>query len=149
MRVDKVTRPGAQKVKGKKKPDEASKGESISFSEILACTEYDERRDELQKALDEIDQKGRELVENRTVETLYEYKAMIKGFIDEVVEKGFEIKSRRGYSRVGRNKVLKTVSQVDDKLVELTNMILKREHKEINLLKKVGEIQGLLVNLFV
>ncbi|MDH8678947.1 YaaR family protein [Fusibacter bizertensis] len=121
----------------------------ISFTEILAVKDYDQQKQELQKALDEIDKKGQDLVENRTVENLYAYKDLIKGFIEETVLKGLEIKERRGFSRSGRTKVMRTVAEVDAKLLELTNLILKREHKEINVLKKVGEIQGLLVNIMI
>ncbi|GAU75461.1 DUF327 domain-containing protein [Fusibacter sp. 3D3] len=121
----------------------------ISFTEILAHKDYDRQKEALQKALDEIDRKGQALVENRTVETLFEYKKMIKDFIEETVHKGFEIRERRGFSRTGRNKVMRTVVEVDAKLTELTDLILKREHKEINILKKVGEIQGLLINLII
>lgn len=121
----------------------------ISFTEILAIKDYDQQKQELQKALDEIDKKGQDLVENRTVENLYAYKDLIKGFIEETVMKGLEIKERRGFSRSGRTKVMRTVAEVDAKLLELTNLILKREHKEINVLKKVGEIQGLLVNIMI
>ncbi|MDO4799796.1 MAG: YaaR family protein [Bacillota bacterium] len=121
----------------------------IQFTEILAKKDYDEQKRALQEALDEIDRKGRALVEERTVENLYEYKDMIRGFIEDTVHKGFELRERRGFSRTGRTKVMRTVAEIDAKLVELTNLILKREHKELNLLKKVGEIQGLLVNLVV
>lgn len=121
----------------------------ISFTEILAFKDYDQQKQELQKALDEIDKKGQSLVENRTVENLYAYKELIKGFIEETVMKGLEIRERRGFSRTGRTKVMRTVAEVDAKLVELTNLIIKREHKEINVLKKVGEIQGLLVNILI
>lgn len=121
----------------------------ISFTEILAFKDYDQQKQALQKALDEIDKKGQDLVENRTVENLYAYKDLIKGFIEETVMKGLEIRERRGFSRTGRTKVMRTVAEIDAKLVELTNLIIKREHKEINVLKKVGEIQGLLVNILI
>lgn len=121
----------------------------ISFTEILAFKDYDQQKQELQKALDEIDKKGQALVENRTVENLYAYKDLIKGFIEETVLNGLEIRERRGFSRTGRTKVMRTVAEIDAKMVELTNLIIKREHKEINVLKKVGEIQGLLVNILI
>ena len=121
----------------------------ISFTEILAFKDYDQQKEELQKALDEIDKKGQSLVENRTVENLYVYKDLIKGFIEETVMKGLEIRERRGFSRTGRTKVMRTVAEVDAKLIELTNLIIKREHKGINVLKKVGEVQGLLVNILI
>lgn len=122
---------------------------AIKFTEILAVKDYDRQKDALQQALDLIDKKGRALVEQRTVENLYAYKALIQSFIEEVVHKGFEMREKRGFSRIGRAKVLRTVAEVDAKLVELTNLIVKREHKEINVLNKVGEIKGLLVNLIL
>jgi len=121
----------------------------ISFSEILAISDYQAQKDALQVILDEIDIKGQQLVENRTVENLYTYKRMIKSFVDEVVKNGYEVNERRSFSRAGRAKVMRTVSEIDAKLVDLTNLIIKREHKEINVLKKVGEIKGLLINLMI
>lgn len=149
MKVGKTTgtsKVSSGQVSNSPKTDERPK---ISFTEILAQKDYDKQKEALQYALDEIDHKGQALVENRTVENLYEYKDLIRGFIEETVHKGFEMREKRGFSRMGRAKVLRTVAEVDAKLVELTNLILKREHKEISVLRKVGEIQGLLVNLIL
>lgn len=96
-----------------------------------------------------MDEKGKALVENRTVETLYEYKSMVKQFIEEAVEVGLKISERRGYGRHGRNKILKTVDNIDEKLLQLTDLVLQKESKHINILSKVGEIKGLLVNLYL
>ncbi|MES9803355.1 DUF327 family protein, partial [Priestia megaterium] len=40
------------------------------------------------------------------------------------------------------------VKEVDTKLVDLTNDILQKEKDSLNLLKRVGEIQGLLINMY-
>ncbi len=119
----------------------------ITFTEILAQKDYDSQKRALDEALAEIDEKGKALVEERTVENLYAYKDMIRSFIEEVLDKGIQLQERRGFTRVGRTKILRTVSEIDKKLVDLTNIILRREKREINLLKRVGEIQGLLVDL--
>lgn len=119
----------------------------ITFTEVLAQKDYDSQKRALEQALSEIDKKGKALTEERTIENLYIYKDMIREFIEEVLQNGFEIKERRGFSRAGRTKILRTVSEIDKKLVDLTNIILKREQRELNLLKRVGEIQGLLVDL--
>lgn len=144
MKVNRVSKSSTSKnrasVTKKEKP-------AIQFTEILAQKNYDDQKRALQEVLDEIDQKGKSLVEDRTVENLYEYKEMIRGFVEEVVENGYQVVARRGFSRVGRTKVMRAVAEIDAKLIELTNLILKREHKELNLLKKVGEIQGLLVDI--
>lgn len=150
MKVSKTSKPS--KTAAPSAPKETASVSAvgkISFTEILAHKEYDQQKEALQQALDEIDKKGQALIENRTVETLFEYKNMIRDFIEETVNNGFEIRERRGFSRTGRNKVMRTVVEIDSKLTELTNLIIKREHKEINILNKVGEIQGLLINLII
>lgn len=144
MKVNKTQK--STKTTGQSKPKSVD-APTIKFTEILAHKDYDQQKIALQKALDEIDRRGKDLIENRTVEHLYAYKKLIQNFIEEVVHHGFEMREKRGFSRTGRAKVLRTVAEIDAKLVELTNLIVKREHKEINVLTKVGEIKGLLVNL--
>ena len=122
----------------------------ITFREILEDQNDDERRRQLLQALlDDVDDKGRELVENRTVESLFAYKNMVKSFIEEAVEYGLKVAEKRGYGRVGRNKVLKSVDSIDEKLLQLTDLVLQKETKHMNILGKVGEIKGLLVNLYL
>lgn len=146
MKVTKVTGKSSKVPVSSKPQTEVPR---ISFTEVLAQKDYDAQKRALQEVLDTIDQKGKALVEDRTIENLYQYKDMIRSFIEEVLENGFELKERRGFSRVGRTKILRTVSEIDKKLVDLTNIILKREQRELNLLKKVGEIQGLLVDIML
>lgn len=147
MKVGKTSNASKTKASAAAPASKTPERPRISFTEILSHKEYDQQKEALQRALDEIDIKGQALVENRTVENLFAYKDLIRGFIEETVYKGYEMREKRGFSKMGRAKVLRTVAELDAKLVELTNLILKREHKEINILKKVGEIQGLLVNL--
>lgn len=122
----------------------------VTFMEILADENDDERRRQLlQELLDEVDKKGRDLVENRTVESLFAYKNLVKSFIEEAVDFGLKISEKRGYGRAGRTKILRSVENVDEKLLQLTDLVLQKETKHINILGKVGEIKGLLVNLYL
>lgn len=122
----------------------------VSFQEILADENDDERRRQLlQELLEDVDRKGRELVENRTVESLFAYKNMVKSFIEEAVDYGLKVAEKRGYGRAGRTKVLRSVENIDEKLLQLTDLVLQKETKHISILGKVGEIKGLLVNLYL
>ncbi len=147
MKVKKVGRTSNNKVGSGKKVERPK----ITFTEILST--LDDNRDRSKELLDEllkdIESKGKELIEHRTVETLVEYRNMIKGFVEEAVEEGYKIEERRGFSRSGRTRVMRTVKEVDKQLVNLTNMILGQEKKQIKLLEKIGQIQGLLVNLTI
>lgn len=121
----------------------------VTFTEILSHLEDDRDRSKemLDQLLKDIEEKGKDLIEHRTVETLIEYRDMIKGFVEEAIESGYEIAQHRGFSKSGRSRIMRTVKEVDRRLLELTNMILKQEKKQIRLLEKLGQIQGLLVNL--
>ena len=122
----------------------------VTFQEILADQNDDERRRQLlQELLDDVEKKGRALVENRTVESLFAYKNMVKSFIEEAVDYGLKIAEKRGYGRAGRTKILRSVENIDEKLLQLTDLVLQKESKHINILSKVGEIKGLLVNLYL
>ena len=48
----------------------------------------------------------------------------------------------------GSAKVYKLVKEVDKKLVDLTNAVLDKEDKSIRLLSMIGEIQGMLINIY-
>lgn len=147
MKVSRTSK--AKKTSQTKKPITSREIPRISFTEVLNVKEEDKQREVLEEILDAIKDKGRRLSENRTVESLYEYKKMVKDFVEDAVEYGLKISERRGFSRAGRSKIMRTVSSVDDKLLELTDIILKQETKQLNILKKVGEIEGLLINLFI
>jgi uncharacterized protein YaaR (DUF327 family) len=138
---------GTDKIKFKKKlVDETNR---ISFIEILATTEEDQMRTVLTEVLEQINKKGKELVNSRTVENLLEYKKMVKDFIEDAVDFGLKVNARRGYGLSGRTKILRTVSTIDKRLIELTDIIINQEAKGVRLLEKVGQIEGLLINVFV
>lgn len=121
----------------------------VQFSEIMDQSEYKQSREHLEQLLKHIQEEGKKLTESKTIESLIHYKKLVKGFIEDALHMGLKIEERRGYSRVGRTKALKIISMIDEKLIELTDEFLSSERKSIRLLEKVGELQGLLVNLFV
>lgn len=145
MKVNRTQR--AQSQSGGVKKAQATP--SVSFSELLGDKQEDQTREHLHQLMRDIEVKGRELGDRKTVELLVEYKEMIKSFIEEAVEFGIKVEERRGLSRRGRSKVLKVVATVDEKLIELTDAVLSQEKRQIAILEKIGQIQGLLVNLFV
>jgi uncharacterized protein YaaR (DUF327 family) len=118
--------------------------EKISFTEILA-----ERRDslnveKLKKLVADIEKKGKVLANTCTAEDLMEYKKMIKSFFDEVIKHSLKVEQRSAFRRM---KILKTVEVVDQKLLDLSDAILKQQEKGLSILAKIGQIQGLLVDI--
>lgn len=143
----KVSRVSPSKAPGAVHKTEPKTG--VSFSQLMGDKQEEQDREELREILREIEKKGRQLTEKRTVEVMLEYKEMIKGFVEQAVNFGLKVEERRGLSRSGRSRMMKVVSMIDEKLVELTDMVLDQERPQIRILEKIGQLQGLLVNLFV
>lgn len=121
----------------------------VSFSQLMGDKQDEHDQDQLKEMLKEIEKQGKHLAENRTVEVMLEYKEMIRGFVEKAVNSGLKVEERRGLSRSGRSRMMKVVTMIDEKLVELTDMVLDQEKPQMKLLEKIGQLQGLLVNLFV
>lgn len=122
--------------------------ESITFTDVMAKKQRDLTHERLSQLVTKIDEQGRHLAKNQTVDALRKYKALVKEFMDDAVKNGFELHEERGFNRRGTTKIYKLVKEVDRKLVDLTNDVLNKSTNELQLLARVGEIQGLLVNIY-
>lgn len=121
---------------------------TFAFDEILALTEEENEKHQLDELLEDIRKKGRELSEKRDVEILIEYKEMVKSFVEEAVTYGLKIVESRGHGRAGRSKIMRMVSMIDEKMINLTEELIQQEKSSIKLLTKIGEIEGLLLNIY-
>ncbi|KFL16474.1 YaaR family protein [Geobacillus stearothermophilus] len=144
MEVQKVTRTGLANV-GRKND---APMESVSFTEVMAKTRRDVVWERINEQVRQIEEQGKKLAESRTVEDLRKYKQLVKSFLDDAVKNGLQLEEQRGFSRGGRARIYKLVKEVDQKLVELTNEVLKKEQKGLEILRLVGEIQGLIINIY-
>ncbi|MEE3896441.1 YaaR family protein [Priestia megaterium] len=121
---------------------------SGSFTGVMAKKQKELTNEHLTQVINKIEEQGKQLVKNQTIDSLRKYKTLVKQFMNEVVKNGFELYEERGFNHRGTTKVYKLVKEVDTKLVDLTNDILQKEKNSLNLLKRVGEIQGLLINMY-
>lgn len=62
---------------------------------------------------------------------------------------GMELKQSHTWNRFGEGRRLKIIDTIDARLVELAQDILDEEKEAIDLLDKIGEIKGLLINLYM
>lgn len=144
MEIQKVGKAGLDKVKGKNNIPT----ESVSFQEVMAKGRQQTVYDKLSKFVEEIEDQGKVLAENRTVDELRKYKKMVKQFMEEAVQNGLQLEEQRGFNRRGRTKIYKIVKEVDKKLIDLANTVLDKEKNSLDILNTVGEIKGLLINIY-
>jgi uncharacterized protein YaaR (DUF327 family) len=145
MEVNKIGRASLEKVKAK----QDTSMEKISFTEVMAKKREDLVMEKLKKLMEDIEDQGNVLAESQTIEDLRKYKKLVREFLDEAVKNGLALEERRGFNRRGRTKIYKIVTEVDKKLLELTDAVIKKQEKGLRILDLVGEIKGLLINVYV
>ena len=132
---------------GKAKRPDAEAG--VSFSNVIGQKREDREYERFQRQIAAIHEQGELLAESQTVESLTEYKRLIKDFMKDAVDAALSLEDKRGFNRRGRAKIYKIVEQVDQKLLALTDQVISGEASRLSLLDQVGEIRGLLVNVYV
>ncbi|WP_408955277.1 YaaR family protein [Natroniella sp. ANB-PHB2] len=116
-----------------------------SFLEELKQVHGEETKARLDQLLDLIDQQGEKLAKHRTFKEFVKYKKMVSSFVEEVVGKMYQVKE--DYSPI-QGKVYNLVNKVDQSLEELTEMIIDDQSAQLEILDKLDEMRGLLVDLY-
>ncbi|MCD1163484.1 YaaR family protein [Peribacillus frigoritolerans] len=118
------------------------------FQQMVQTQDQKMQIQTLNRLIVDIEGAGQRLVRSRTFRELAKYKALVKRFVKEVVEYGLELKQSTSWNEYGQSRPLKTVETIDAKLVELSEEILNKEKSSLEILEMIGEIKGLLINLY-
>ncbi|MEK5230233.1 YaaR family protein [Lysinibacillus sp. FSL K6-0232] len=105
--------------------------------------------EQLTRLLGDISTAGDRVARSRNLRELARFKMLVKRFLQETVEHGMELKQSHTWNRFGEGRRLKIIDTIDARLVELAQDILDEEKEAIDLLDKIGEIKGLLINLYM
>lgn len=119
-----------------------------SFQSIVQSQSQKMQSSQLQKLMQDISHQGDRLARYRSLKELVRFKRLIKKFLEETVSNGFDVKQSISFNYTGSSRNLTVVKQIDEKLIELTEEIMNQEKKTVDLLGLIGEIKGLLVNLY-
>lgn len=119
------------------------------FGEMVIKQGSKMQQEQLTRLLGDISSAGERVAKSRNLRELARYKMLIKRFLQESVKYGLEMKQSHTWNRYGEGRRLKVVETIDEKLVELAEDLLNEEKATIDLLDKIGEIKGLLINLYM
>ncbi|NHN35100.1 YaaR family protein [Paenibacillus agricola] len=118
-----------------------------SFSDMMHQQNEGANQEQLQRILQEIQTQGDRLSKSMTVRELRQYKLLVMKFLEETVRRGVQLRDTRGWDRRGRGKRYKLLEEVDQELLSLADEMLENEQGRIDILNKIGEIRGMLINL--
>ncbi|KOS70375.1 hypothetical protein AEA09_02450 [Lysinibacillus contaminans] len=105
--------------------------------------------EQLTRLLGDISSAGDRVARSRNLRELARFKMLVKRFLQETIDHGMELKQSHTWNRFGEGRRLKIIETIDERLVELAQDILSEEKEAIDLLDKIGEIKGLLINLYM
>jgi uncharacterized protein len=148
--------PGSKNKKKIKK-----KNGALSFSSLVAGDEHAEvhgteitgvfrngaLEESLEEMLDTIHSIGEKIRENANYETVSKYRNAVRGFIKHVVAGALTVEAKHSSPNILRQKKFTIIKVIDQKLERLASGVLMNQHDVLDILAKIDEINGLLVNL--
>ncbi|MFY0544678.1 YaaR family protein [Brevibacillus sp. H7] len=122
--------------------------EKLHFGEFIKGEDQRMSQERLTQLLNDIDKHGQMLARSRSIRDFYYYKNLVKQFMEEAVKYGITLDDRRGINRRGRSRLYKIVKEVDAQLLQLADELISDQAPMIDLLARIGEIRGMLINLY-
>lgn len=98
--------------------------------------------------MEEITRQGDKISRHMDVRDMKKYRGLIKGFLNEIVTRSHEFSRENFLDKRGRHRVYGIIKLVDENLDELAKELIKDEKDHMAILSKIGEIRGLLLDIF-
>ncbi len=105
-------------------------------------------QERLNTLLNEITNQGDRIAQHMDIRDMKKYRGLVKDFLNEVVNRSHKFSRENFLDRRGRHRVYWIIRLVDENLDELAGELVKDEKDHLSILEKIGEIQGLLLDIF-
>jgi len=125
-----------------------TEGKEGYFLDTLKNMDREQIRQKLTQLLSRIDVQSKVLQNTLSLKDLLNYKGLVKEFMGVAVSQTYDVREELGWNQRGQSKVYSLLKKADQKLEELTKDFMDQESEQIDLLAKLGEIRGLLVDLY-
>jgi len=102
---------------------------------------------DLERLIDEVHSSGDRLVENPSVDLVQAYKKAVRDFMHYVVERSYTVEQKSSGRNILKRNVYYRVSVIDESLERLAAEILRNQRDKLEILRRVDEINGMLVDL--
>lgn len=107
-----------------------------------------ELQEKLNFMMEEITVQGKRLKKHMDVRDMRRYRTLIKGFMNEIINRSHAFTRENFLDRRGRHRVYGIIKLVDETLDELASHLIEEEKDTLLILNKIDEIRGLLLDIF-
>lgn len=115
------------------------------FSQSFSFAKNKKNEEQLKMMLEDIKKKGNRLAVTKCYSDVHAYKNMIREYLKSVLEHMYDVKKDISF---WQTQYFMTVDVIDDKLKELTDMLLSEEKDNLKIAATIDEISGLVVDIY-
>jgi uncharacterized protein YaaR (DUF327 family) len=131
-------------------PERSSANASNSpFSAQLRDLELEQRRTVCTGLLCQIDAQSELLKKAPTPDGVKRYRELVVTFMKEAMGQTYQVEQQTRWDKSGNRKCLVVVKKVNDSLEDLMNLVTDPESSQMNLVAKLDQIRGLLLDLYL
>ena len=121
--------------------------DNLKFT-LMSAIEEEGLQERLTLMFEDITMQGNKIGKHMDVRDMKRYRALIKDFMNEIINRSHKFSRENFLDRRGRHRVYGIIRRVDETLDELAQELIKDEKDHISILGKIGEIRGLLLDIF-
>ena len=114
---------------------------------LMSAIEEEGLQERLSLMYQDITMQGNKITKHMDVADMKRYRALIKDFLNEIVNRSHKFSRENFLDRKGRHRVYGIIRRVDETLDELAQELMKDEKDHLSILARVGEIRGLLLDI--
>jgi uncharacterized protein YaaR (DUF327 family) len=123
-------------------------GSATESTEVEAIDRTPAESDaEAAELLDSVFEAGDHLKRRTDLESLRAYKDSVRRFLSVIVKRGIDVQHRQSGADIVKQKRYALVKVIDDKLERLASAMISNQRNQIDLLARIDEINGLIVDL--
>ncbi len=115
---------------------------------LVSHIEEQELQARLTTLMEEITMQGNKLAKHRDIKDMKKYRGLVKEFMNEIINRSHSFSRENFLDKRGRHRVYGIVRLVDEKLDELAQELVKDEKDNLGILSLIGEIRGLILDIF-
>lgn len=127
------------------KPVQGDGSFKFTLSSAITDAQLQQKVDAL---LTDITVQGDRIAQHMDIRDLKKYRGLIQEFLNEVVYRSHKFSRENFLDRRGRHRVYGIIRLIDANLDELAEELVADEQDHLAILGKIGEIKGLLLDIF-
>lgn len=142
IKINEITNTAqVSQVKATEKTDD-----SFKFT-LISNIEEKDLQEKLGNMMQEITEQGEKIAKHMDIKDMKKYRELVKGFLNEVVNRSHKFSRENFLDRRGRHRVYGIVKMVDENLDNLAKELVKDEKDHLAIIGTIDDIRGLLLDI--